>query len=36
MEEDFRKYFEKNVSILKKDSKPYTLKEYRELLEIEG
>ncbi|MED3709536.1 hypothetical protein P4502_09890 [Peribacillus frigoritolerans] len=30
MEERFRKHFEKNVSILKKDGKPYTLKEYRE------
>jgi 3'-phosphoadenosine 5'-phosphosulfate sulfotransferase (PAPS reductase)/FAD synthetase len=30
MEERFRKHFEKNVSILKRDSKPYTLKEYRE------
>lgn len=34
MEERFRKEFDKNVSILKKDSKPYTLKRYRtEILE---
>ncbi|KZZ84382.1 hypothetical protein [Bacillus sp. SJS] len=36
MEENFRKHFEKNVSILKKDSKPYTLREYRERMELEG
>lgn len=36
MEEDFRKHFDKNVSILKKDGLPYTLKEYRKRLETEG
>ncbi|ANB62030.1 adenine nucleotide alpha hydrolase family protein [Anoxybacteroides amylolyticum] len=36
MEERFRSYFQKNVSILKKDGKPFTLKEYRELMECEG
>ncbi|KGX91725.1 phosphoadenosine phosphosulfate reductase domain-containing protein [Pontibacillus marinus] len=36
MEENFRKHFEKNVSILKKDGKPYTLKEYREQMDREG
>lgn len=36
MEEDFRKHFEKDVSILKKDGRPYTLKEYRKQLEKEG
>lgn len=36
MEEDFRDHFEKNVSILKKDGKPYTLKEYRERMDAEG
>ncbi|MFD1356911.1 hypothetical protein ACFQ4X_03285 [Fictibacillus halophilus] len=36
MEENFRKHFEKNVSILKKDGKPYTLKEYRMKMEREG
>src|SRR5699024_910165 len=36
MEEDFREHFEKHVSILKKDGKPYTLKEYRERMDEEG
>lgn len=36
MEENFRKDFEKDVSILKKDGGPYTLKEYRELMDREG
>lgn len=36
MEERFRKHFDKNVSILKKDGGPYTLKEYREYLDREG
>lgn len=36
MEEDFRTHFEKNVSILKKDGKPYTLREYRERMDREG
>nr|WP_245999899.1 hypothetical protein [Ectobacillus antri] len=36
MEENFRKHFEKNVSILKKDGGPYTLREYRKVLETEG
>lgn len=36
MEEDFREHFERNVSILKKDGKPYTLKEYRERMDEEG
>ncbi len=36
MEEDFRAHFDRNVSILKKDGKPYTLKQYRERLENEG
>ncbi|MDF0728435.1 hypothetical protein PY093_17495 [Cytobacillus sp. S13-E01] len=36
MEENFRLHFEKNVSILKKDGGPYTLKEYRELMDREG
>lgn len=36
MEEDFRRHFNKNVSILKKDGKPYTLKEYRETMDKEG
>lgn len=36
MEERFRKHFDKDVSILKKDKKPYTLKEFREVLEREG
>jgi diphthamide synthase (EF-2-diphthine--ammonia ligase) len=30
MEERFREHFDKNVSILKKDGKAYTLKQYRE------
>lgn len=33
MEERFRKHFEKNVSILKAEGKPFTLREYRELME---
>lgn len=36
MEENFREQFEKNVTILKKDGKPYRLKDYRELIEKEG
>jgi len=36
MEENFRKNFEKNVSILKKDGGPYTLREYRERMDREG
>lgn len=36
MEERFRTHFEKNVSILKKDGGPFTLKEYREQMEREG
>lgn len=36
MEENFRKHFEKNVSILKKNGGPYTLKQYREQMELEG
>ena len=36
MEENFRTHFDKDISILKKDGKPYTLKQYRELLEKEG
>ena len=36
MEENFRSHFEKNVSILKKDGKPFTLKEYRKQIEQEG
>lgn len=36
MEENFRKKFNKDVSILKKNKKPFTLKEYRELLEKDG
>jgi 3'-phosphoadenosine 5'-phosphosulfate sulfotransferase (PAPS reductase)/FAD synthetase len=36
MEENFRKKFGKEVSILKRNSKPFTLREYRELLDREG
>lgn len=36
MEEDFRETFNKDVSIMKKDGKPYTLSEYRKVLEKEG
>jgi hypothetical protein len=36
MEENFRLNFEKNVSILKKDGGPYTLREYRERMDREG
>lgn len=36
MEENFRKHFEKDVSILKKNGGPYTLKEYREQMDREG
>ena len=36
MEENFRSNFEKNVSILKKDGGPYTLREYRERMDREG
>jgi 3'-phosphoadenosine 5'-phosphosulfate sulfotransferase (PAPS reductase)/FAD synthetase len=36
MEERFRQYIQKDVSILKKDGKPFTLKQYRELMEYEG
>ncbi|WP_129688299.1 hypothetical protein [Gottfriedia acidiceleris] len=36
MEENFRKHFDKDVSMMKKDGKPYTLRQYREILEKEG
>jgi len=36
MEEGFRDHFKRNVSILKKDGKPYTLKEYRKRMDKEG
>ncbi|GGH76743.1 hypothetical protein [Saccharibacillus endophyticus] len=36
MEENFRASFKKNVSILKKNAGPYTLKEFREVMEREG
>jgi hypothetical protein len=36
MEERFREDFEKDVSILKKDGGPFTLKQYREQLEQNG
>lgn len=36
MEERFRKHLDKDVSILKKNSKAYTLKQYREDIEREG
>lgn len=36
MEERFREHFEKDVSILKKDGGPFTLKDYREQLERDG
>ncbi|MGD2350816.1 hypothetical protein ACP8H2_03500 [Bacillus subtilis] len=36
MEERFRKYFEKNVSILKKNGAAYTLKQFREDMDHEG
>ena len=36
MEEEFRRHFDKNVSILKRNGGPYTLREYRETLEREG
>jgi 3'-phosphoadenosine 5'-phosphosulfate sulfotransferase (PAPS reductase)/FAD synthetase len=36
MEEQFRQHFDKDVSILKRNGGPYTLREYRELLEKEG
>jgi len=37
MEENFRRYFDKDVSILKtRNGKPFTLREYRELMEREG
>lgn len=36
MEENFRRHFKRNVSILKKDGKPYTLKQYRKRMNEEG
>ncbi|WLR51774.1 hypothetical protein LC040_02395 [Bacillus tianshenii] len=36
MEERFRQHFDKNVSILEKNGKSFTLKEYREQMEREG
>ncbi|MFJ6206689.1 hypothetical protein [Bacillus pumilus] len=36
MEERFNKYFQKNVSILKKNGTSYTLKQFREDMEREG
>lgn len=36
MEERFRNAFKKDVSILKKDGKPYTMKQFREVMEKEG
>lgn len=36
MEEQFRQHFDKDVSILKRNGGPYTLREYRKLLEKEG
>lgn len=36
MEERFRNHFQKNVSILKKNGAPYTLKQFREDMEREG
>ncbi|MED1872049.1 hypothetical protein [Brevibacillus borstelensis] len=36
MEERFRKAFKKDVSILKKDGAPYTMKQFREVMEVEG
>ncbi|WP_017754075.1 hypothetical protein [Calidifontibacillus oryziterrae] len=36
MEERFRKHFEKNVSILKKNGGAYTLKQFREEMERDG
>lgn len=36
MEERFRSHFNKDVSILKRNSKPFTLREYRELIERDG
>lgn len=36
MEENFRKHFDRNVSILKRNGKPYTLKEYRKRMDEEG
>ena len=35
MEENFRQHFDKNVSILKKNGGPFTLKEYRKILDLE-
>lgn len=36
MEEDFREFLKKDVSILKRDGGPFTLKQYRELMDREG
>ncbi|MCR8938059.1 hypothetical protein O0555_11940 [Brevibacillus laterosporus] len=36
MEERFRKAFKKDVSILKKNGAPYTMKQFREVMEAEG
>ncbi|MCA0972254.1 hypothetical protein LCM20_16720 [Halobacillus litoralis] len=36
MEERFRKYFDKDVSILKRDGARFTMKEYREIMDEEG
>lgn len=36
MEERFRKKFDKDVSILKRNSKAFTLREYREMMERDG
>jgi hypothetical protein len=36
MEENFRKHFDKDVSILKKNGGPYTLKQYRRQMDCEG
>ena len=36
MEENFRKHFDKNISILKKNGRPYTLREYQQLMEAQG
>jgi len=36
MEERFRSKFEKDVSILKRNGGPFTLREYRELMDKDG
>ena len=36
MEERFREKFDKDVSILKRNSKAFTLREYREMMERDG